>query len=188
MARALLQRLVENGFIRTDLVGEAGEFAFRGGILDIFPPNAANPVRVELFGDTIESLRWFDVETQRSAERAGEVTILPMMHFPLTHGTRSALGRRLSLDFMDPLFKRDVADKIERLNEHGTFPGVENYMAAATESVSFAELIADRELVLIEPDQITTSVTKFEGLLRAEYEAAAERGRAVYPPEKITTP
>src|SRR5207253_2259978 len=100
-----LQRLVENGFIRTDLVGEAGEFAFRGGILDIFPPNAANPVRVELFGDTIESLRWFDVETQRSAERAGEVTILPMMHFPLTHGTRSALGRRLSLDFMDPLFK-----------------------------------------------------------------------------------
>ena len=187
-ARALLQRLVENGFIRTDLVGEAGEFAFRGGILDIFPPNAANPVRVELFGDTIESLRWFDVETQRSAERAGEVTILPMMHFPLTHGTRSALGRRLSLDFMDPLFKRDVADKIERLNEHGTFPGVENYMAAATESVSFAELIADRELVLIEPDQITTSVTKFEGLLRAEYEAAAERGRAVYPPEKITTP
>src|SRR5204863_5845688 len=43
--RALLEQLVENGFVRTDLVGEAGEFAFRGGILDLFPPNTAKPVR-----------------------------------------------------------------------------------------------------------------------------------------------
>src|SRR5438128_2727787 len=46
----LLARLVENGFVRTDLVGEAGEFAFRGGILDRFPPNTPKPVPVELFG------------------------------------------------------------------------------------------------------------------------------------------
>src|ERR1700738_1372728 len=63
--RALLERLVENGFVRTDLVGEAGEFAFRGGILDLFPPNTAKPLRLELFGDTIDSLLWFVVETQR---------------------------------------------------------------------------------------------------------------------------
>ena len=184
----LLQQLVENGFVRSDLVGEAGEFAFRGGILDIFPPNASSPVRIELFGDTVESLRWFDVETQRSADRADEVTMLPMTHFPLTRETRGALARRLSLDFMDPHYKRDLAEKIDRLNEHGSFPGVENYASAATETVSFSDIIADWQLVLIEPDQITTSVRKFETVLRAEYEAAAEKGRAVYPPEKVTTP
>jgi transcription-repair coupling factor (superfamily II helicase) len=186
---SLLQQFVENGFVRTDLVGEAGEFAFRGGILDVFPPNTPKPLRVELFGDTIESLRWFDVETQRSDEAAPEgASILPMTHFPVTRETRSALARRLSLDFMEPIFKRDVADKIERLNEHGTFPGIEHYMPVAVETSSFADMIGSWELVLIEPDQITTAISKFESLLRNEYEAAAENGHAVYAPERITTP
>src|ERR1051326_2447853 len=94
-----LQALVENGFVRSDLVGEAGEFAFRGGILDLFPPNEPKPVRVELFGDTIDSLRWFDPESQRSEDESGPMTILPMTHFPLTREVRAALARRMSLDF-----------------------------------------------------------------------------------------
>src|SRR5437763_10874854 len=113
----LLARLVENGFVRTDLVGEAGEFAFRGGILDLFPPNTPKPLRVELFGDTIDSLRWFDVETQRSEDPAGETTVFPMTQFPITREIRAAIAKRLSLDFMDPHFKRDVPEKIDRLAE-----------------------------------------------------------------------
>src|SRR5437762_999874 len=183
-----MQMLVENGFVRTDLVGEAGEFAFRGGILDVFPPNENQPLRVELFGDTIESLRRFEVDTQRSDEAIEVALMLPMTQFPMTKEMRSALARRLSLDFMDPLFKRDVAEKIDRLNEHGTFPGIEAYAAVATETIAFADAIRDWEIVLIEPDQITTHVAKFEALLRAEYETAAAKGRAVYPPESATTP
>jgi transcription-repair coupling factor (superfamily II helicase) len=185
--RAMMQMLIENGFLRTDLVGEAGEFAFRGGILDVFPPNLPHPLRIELFGDTIESLRSFDVETQRSEDDVASETILPMTQFPMTRETRSALARRLSLDFMDPLFKRDVAEKIDRLNEHGTFPGIEHYAAAATDTISFSEALREWEIVSIEPDQITTNVAKFESLLRAEYESAAAKGRAVYPPERVTT-
>jgi transcription-repair coupling factor (superfamily II helicase) len=185
---ALLERLVENGFVRTDLVGEAGEFAFRGGILDLFPPNTPRAVRVELFGDTIDSLRWFDVETQRSEEEAGEVTVYPMTQFPVTRDTRKALARRLSLDFHDPLFKRDVAEKIERLQESGSFPGIEHYVPVAVESVTFADYISDWQLIVIEPDQVTTTVAKYETLLRTEYDAAAEKGRAVYAPEKLVAP
>src|SRR4051812_18317315 len=187
--RELLERMVENGFVRTDLVGEAGEFAFRGGILDLFPPNTAKPVRVELFGDTVDSLKWFDVETQRSEDESGPVSILPMTQFAVTKPVRTALARRLSLDFMDPLFKRDVADKIDRLNENGTFPGIEHYVPVAAETVSFLEYLDPAEwmFALIEPDQITTNVAKFESVLRMEYDAAAEKGRAVYPPEKLTT-
>ena len=185
--RALLQSLVENGFVRTDLVGESGEFAFRGGILDLFPPNTAKPVRVELFGDTIDTLRWFDVETQRSEEAAGAITVLPMTQFANTRETRSALSRRLSLDFMDPLFKRDVADKIERLAENGTFPGIEHYLPVVSDAVTFADYLSgdDWSLALIEPDQIITTVAKYESLLRSEYDAAAEKGRAVYAPERV---
>src|SRR5437588_578263 len=187
--RDLMERLVENGFVRSDLVGEAGEFAFRGGILDLFPPNTAKPVRVELFGDTIDSLRWFDVETQRSEDESGPVSVLPMTQFAVTKPMRSSLARRLSLDFMDPLFKRDVSDKIDRLNENGTFPGIEHYVPVASETVSFLEYLDPAEwmFALIEPDQITTNVAKFESVLRMEYDAAAEKGRAVYPPEKLTT-
>src|SRR3954453_4533295 len=187
--RELLERMVENGFVRTDLVGEAGEFAFRGGILDLFPPNTAKPVRVELFGDTVDSLKWFDVETQRSKDESGPVSTLPMTQFAVTKPVRTALARRLSLDFMDPLFKRDVSDKIDRLNENGTFPGIEHYVPVAAETVSFLEYLDPSEwmFALIEPDQITTNVAKFESVLRMEYDAAAEKGRAVYPPEKLTT-
>src|SRR5262249_10196232 len=86
------------------------------------------------------------------------------------------------------LFKRDLAGKIDRLNEQGTFPGIEPYAAVATETIAFADVIRGWEVVLIEPDQITTNVMKFEALLRAEYESAAAKGRAVYPPESVATP
>ncbi len=185
---ALLQRLVENGFVRTDLVGEAGEFAFRGGILDLFPPNTHAPVRVELFGDTIDSLRWFDVETQRSEDETGPITVYPMSHFPITKETRQRLAKRLSLDFMEPLFKRDLAEKIERLQEGGTFSGIEHYLPVAVESSTFADYIRDWDWIVVEPDQITTTIAKYETLLRNEYEAAAEKGHAAYPPEKLVAP
>ncbi len=186
--RALLNQLVENGFVRTDLVGEAGEFAFRGGILDVFPPNTSEPVRVELFGDTIDSLRWFDVETQRSGDTSGPVTIYPITQFPVTKEVRQKLARRLSLDFMDPHFKRDVTEKIEKLQDDGTFAGIEHYVPVAMESATFADYIRDFDVILIEPDGITTSIARYESLLRNEYELAAEKGRAVYPPERLVAP
>ena len=55
-----------NGYIRTDTVREPGEFAVRGGIVDLFPAGAAQPIRLDFFGDTLESLRSFDPLTQRS--------------------------------------------------------------------------------------------------------------------------
>ena len=187
---ALLQKLVENGFVRTDLVGEAGEFAFRGGILDLYPPTTGRPVRVELFGDTVDSLRWFDVETQRSEDASGPVQVLPMTHFPLDKAARTTLARRLSLDFQDPIYKRDLAEKIDRLSENGTFPGIEHYLPVAADSLTFAEMISSDHwsIALVEPDQITTTIAKYESLLRSEYELSAEKGRAAYPPEKIVAP
>jgi transcription-repair coupling factor (superfamily II helicase) len=68
----VLTRLVEIGYARTDLVERRGDVAVRGGILDVFPPTEEHPIRVELFGDTVEETRYFRVADQRSLGPASE--------------------------------------------------------------------------------------------------------------------
>ncbi|MDD3837743.1 MAG: transcription-repair coupling factor, partial [Phenylobacterium sp.] len=67
-----------NGYVRASTVSERGEFAIRGGVIDVFPPNAEEPVRLDLFGDTLESIRAFDPETQRSTRQLTSVDLLPV--------------------------------------------------------------------------------------------------------------
>jgi transcription-repair coupling factor (superfamily II helicase) len=66
-----------NGYQRASTVSERGEFAVRGGVIDVFPPSAAEPVRLDLFGDTLESIRAFDRETQRSTRQLKSTELLP---------------------------------------------------------------------------------------------------------------
>jgi transcription-repair coupling factor (superfamily II helicase) len=73
----LAEWLVANGYKRVDAVEYPGEFARRGGICDIFPPDAADPVRLEFFGDELESIRTFAAGSQRSLEKKPAVTVLP---------------------------------------------------------------------------------------------------------------
>jgi transcription-repair coupling factor (superfamily II helicase) len=72
-----LERLVECGYEREEQVFERGQFAVRGGILDVYPATEERAVRIELFGDEVESLRWFSTFTQRSLSEAEEVEIAP---------------------------------------------------------------------------------------------------------------
>jgi len=100
---ALLAALVDLGFSRELMVDRAGEMSVRGGIVDIFPYSRTRPVRVEFFGNTIESLREFDPETQRSVSSLQEVTVLSQ--FPVIE--RSGGGARPScaanlLSFLQP--------------------------------------------------------------------------------------
>jgi len=73
----LLQRLEVNGFSRTSLVVERGDYAVRGGVIDVFPPLYAEPVRVEFWGDRVESIRHFETGSQRSTRHLKEVVLLP---------------------------------------------------------------------------------------------------------------
>ncbi|MBI1408038.1 MAG: transcription-repair coupling factor [Caulobacter sp.] len=67
-----------NGYQRSSTVSERGEFAIRGGVIDVFPPGADEPVRLDLFGDTLESIRGFDPETQRSTRQLHDIQLLPV--------------------------------------------------------------------------------------------------------------
>jgi transcription-repair coupling factor (superfamily II helicase) len=75
---SLADRFVDAGFTRADPVDQHGEFCIRGGLVDVFPPGEAHPVRVEFLGDTIETLRRYDAQTQRSVETIDQVLLLPL--------------------------------------------------------------------------------------------------------------
>jgi len=99
-----LKWLVHQGFERVPSIEAPGEFAVHGGILDIFPPDATDPLRVELFGDEIESIRRFDVETQRKVEDLKSVALTIVG--PKGEGERSRPGRK----------EAAVADSVPKLD------------------------------------------------------------------------
>ena len=80
---AIAQFLEANGYTRAGTVMEPGEYAGRGGILDIYPAGETEPVRLDLFGDSIESLRHFDTGTQRSTGKLSELVLRPVSEVPL---------------------------------------------------------------------------------------------------------
>src|SRR5829696_6354623 len=73
-----------NGFLRTGTVRDRGEYAVRGGIIDLFPASLPNPVRLDFFGDTLESIRSFDPETQRTVGQLRSLDLVPMSEVQLT--------------------------------------------------------------------------------------------------------
>ncbi|MGD0841016.1 MAG: transcription-repair coupling factor [Candidatus Acidiferrales bacterium] len=78
----LVAHLISVGYVRAETVEMPGQFTVRGGILDVFPPEAGRPVRLELLGDTLESLREFDPETQRSVRPLERVSLPPLTDEP----------------------------------------------------------------------------------------------------------
>ncbi len=91
----LVEHLESVGYQRRDPVEMIGEYALRGGILDVFPPEAARPVRIEFFGDLIESMRRFDVETQRSVVKTEECLLLPLAEQPRSDRLLGELAAKL---------------------------------------------------------------------------------------------
>lgn len=91
----LMEQLVGYGFTRTDFVYEAGQFALRGGILDIYSFGNQKPYRVELFGNDVDSIRIFDAETQLSERKLLQVSIIPNIETQFTNESKVSL-----LDFL----------------------------------------------------------------------------------------
>ena len=128
----LLHRLITLGYRREPLVQARGEFSLRGGILDIFPPDRRRPLRAEFFGDELESLREFDVESQGSVGSIATARILPAVELVLTGESIVAADVALrQLDFSDTL--PEVRDQwlgdIERVRSGAYFDGIEGFQA-----------------------------------------------------------
>ena len=118
----LVERLEVSSYGRAGTVTDPGQYAVRGGILDLYPPGA-QPVRLDFFGDTLESIRAFDPETQRTAARLDSVELLPMSELVLTPDVRRAFRQRYvelvgPVTGDDPLYESISAGRQHQGMEH----------------------------------------------------------------------
>jgi transcription-repair coupling factor (superfamily II helicase) len=135
-------RLIEQGYERVDMVENKGDFSIRGGIIDIYPLTKDNPVRIELFGDEVESIREFDLTTQRAIRELERVNISPATEILLnsksiSHGIEE-IKKLLKKDKEELLtFEKEAEAKeledmvkadIEKLEEGIIFPGIGQYL------------------------------------------------------------
>jgi transcription-repair coupling factor (superfamily II helicase) len=182
----LTAHLARHGFRRTDLVYEVGDYAVRGGILDFFPPGEEAPIRVDLFGDTVESIRWFDPQSQRSEDTLDEVRVLPLYLYP--GGAPEA--RRLAdlLLAQDPDLGPEGAQLLESLRATGSFPGWENYLPLLADSVSLLEAIAEPLVFAVDPPALDAEAEHHAARLEADFSSRRDAGRLAAPPAALEQP
>jgi transcription-repair coupling factor (superfamily II helicase) len=114
-----------NGYHCVSEVREPGEFAVRGGVIDIFPTGSEQAYRIELFDEEIESIRLFDTETQRSIKSVTEIHILPANEFPFDEAGRMRFLQKFREDFDVDTHKCSIYQDIRKLVQ---FSGIEQYL------------------------------------------------------------
>src|SRR5215213_7022949 len=144
----LLRWITDHGYEATPLVLEPGQIARRGSILDLFPPGADLPVRIDFFGDEIDAIRSFEPHTQRSHDRLSEIRLLPPAELPLDRVRKA--GDELSglrLDGLRPEVRAEWTRTIEMLEEGQPPPSLD----------LFATYLVDRPTTLTDyltPDSL----------------------------------
>ena len=114
-----------NGYTRASTVREAGEYAVRGGLIDLFPPGQPDPVRLDFFGDTLESIRTFDPETQRTTDQLHALDLVPVAEFQLTTETI----RRFRTGYVKAFGAAQSDDLLyEAVSEGRRYPGMEHWL------------------------------------------------------------
>ncbi len=157
-----IQTLLAGGYERRPVVEERGEFSVRGGVIDLFPPLYAQPVRLEFWGDEVESLRFFDPASQRSRGSLEELLILPACEVILDGPARErALGRRKRRQ--DPQFWQNV-----QLGQH--FPRIERHLTDFYEQPQTLWDYLPPETVVVEWDPLNLA----QDLRNLAEEAAGE--------------
>ncbi|MDC0955154.1 transcription-repair coupling factor [Alphaproteobacteria bacterium] len=122
---ALADYLAGQAYLRTDTVRETGEFAVRGGILDVFPPGQTAPARLDFFGDDVETIRSFDPATQRSISRLESLILRPVAEFLMNEATISQF-RTGYLSLFGAKASRDAL--YESVSAGRSHPGIEHWL------------------------------------------------------------
>ncbi|GLK80840.1 transcription-repair coupling factor [Methylopila turkensis] len=135
-----------NGFMRSSTVRDYGEYAIRGGIVDLFPAGHAEPIRLDFFGDVLETIRPFDPETQRSTGQLRALDLVPMSEVQLTSDTIRRFRQAYAATFGAPT--RD--DQLyAAISEGRRYPGLEHWLPLFADRLStLFDHVADARVVL----------------------------------------
>src|SRR5438045_6118249 len=148
----LLDHLRTIGYTAADAVDMPGEFALRGGILDVYPPEADRPLRIEFFGDEVETIRKFDPASQRSAAPVDEVVLLPLTETPVNEHVLGTIHSKLSGQRLSGS-ESEVEQAIVATGVT-VFPGWEFYAPIAGSGQHLFDLLPSSILLIDEPSAV----------------------------------
>jgi transcription-repair coupling factor (superfamily II helicase) len=164
---ALGQWLETNGFVRASTVRDAGEYAVRGGILDLFAPGMAQPARLDFFGDTLESIRTFDPETQRTIGQMRGLDLVPMSEAQFTTETM----RRFRQSYVACFGAQTRGDGLyEAVSEGRRHPGFEHWLPLFYDKLDTLFDYAGRAPVVFDP-LVEEAAGERRALIKDYYEA-----------------
>ncbi len=181
----LIRHLNTVGYSSTDVVEMPGEYALRGGILDVYSPEADRPVRIEFFGDEVESIRKFDPATQRSSNPVDEALLLPLTENPVNEELLGAIHARLSGKRITGA--EEVVEQAIRSGGVTVFPGWEFYAPVAGGEHTVFDLLPN---ALVLTDERSSLQQEFDHVW-ARIEEAHERsgvGNLVRPTDLSLAP
>jgi len=175
----LIDLLVASGYTRTDTVMEAGEFATRGGIFDLFPAGESEPIRLDLFGDEVDHIRRFDVSSQRSTDTLDAFNLRPVSEYALSPEAISRF-RSAWRDLFGPSSASDVL--YENVSEGRRFPGLEHYIPLFHEHMdTLVDYLPDASISMDHqvPDILSARLEMIADHFEAR-KAPAREGEAIY--------
>jgi len=156
---SLLAHLNTVGYTSADVVEMPGQYALRGGILDVYSPEADRPLRIEFFGDEPDSIRKFDPTSQRSSTPVDEALLLPLTETPVSEHLLSAIHTRLSGKRIEG--SEEIVEAAVRAGGLNVFPGWEFYTPVAGAHSSIFDLIPRAAVLLDETDQLKQEFDRF---------------------------
>ncbi len=143
----VVEHLLSVGYTRVDVVEMPGQVTLRGGILDVFSPESERPVRIDFFGDEIESIRRFDPDTQRSSGSLDDTLLLPLTETPVTEKLLAAINTRLTRGSLAGAALEGGEEPTELLTHVGSeatiFPGWEFFAPVAPEAQAHTQTLLD---------------------------------------------
>ena len=184
----LAATLVDTGYKHAPLVENRGEFSMRGGILDVFPAFGEHPLRIEFFGDEVESLRAFDPTTQRSTEKLEMITVLPGREVVISEKTAAAAKRNIDARVAETgASLSSLKALMNHIEEKIFFPGIEWYAAYFHNKLEcLLDYLAPETLIFLdEPAEIAEISRKFDAFIQKEYRQTEGQGYPLPAPESI---
>jgi len=161
----LTAHLASVGYTQMDMVEMPGQFTRRGGILDVYGPEMDRPVRIDFFGDEIETIRKFDPETQRSQTGMDEALLLPLTETPVTERLLAAIHARLSKQrvTVDGADESSEEFAIEAAAAGGVsiFPGWELFAPVAGAEINLLKLAPRCVLFVDEPGMVRNQIDRW---------------------------
>lgn len=184
----LIEKLVIGGYIRTMLVEEPGDFCVRGGIIDIFSPLYDEPLRIELYGDMVDSLRFFSPTGQRTLSTVDEAVILPAREIILPkENLKTVIARIREQAAAVELSSSAVREIVDRIKNEGIFPGLESLSPLIfSKLATFFDYIPDKALIILsEPADLEKSAAAARERILKNYHQARDEQRICVEPGQL---